>query len=65
MNAWPTTQKSIDVDNINAQSNQEASDVAYMRSAAKTALLSGYISAGAGLAGGIGQGLSGLGGAKS
>jgi hypothetical protein len=57
--------KSIDVDNIIAQSNQEASDAAYMRSAAKTALLSGEISAGAGLAGGIGQGLSGLGGAKS
>jgi hypothetical protein len=36
-----------------------------MRSAAKTALLSGHIGAGAGLLGGIGQGLSGLGGAKS
>jgi hypothetical protein len=56
------TKKSIDVDNIIAQSNQEASDAAYMRSAAKTALLSGEISAGAGLLGGIGQGLSGLGG---
>jgi hypothetical protein len=53
------------VDNIIAQSNQEASDAACMRSAAKTALLSGYISAGAGLAGGIGQGLSGLGGAPA
>jgi hypothetical protein len=36
-----------------------------MRSAAKTALLSGYVGAGAGLAGGIGQGLSGLGGPPS
>jgi hypothetical protein len=35
---------------------------AAMRSAAKTALLSGEISTGAGLLGGIGQGLSGLGG---
>jgi hypothetical protein len=59
------TQKSISVDNIIAQSNQEASDAAYMRSAAKTGLLSGYIGAGAGLLGGVGQGLSGLGGAKS
>jgi hypothetical protein len=32
------------------------------RSAAKTALLSGYIGAGAGLLGSVGQGLSGLGG---
>jgi hypothetical protein len=45
----------IEVDNINAQSNQEAADAAYMRSAAKTALLSGYIGAGAGLLGGLGQ----------
>jgi hypothetical protein len=37
-------------------------DTAYLRSAAKTALLSGEISAGAGPLGGIGQGLSGLGG---
>jgi hypothetical protein len=56
------TKKSINVDNIIAQPNREASDAAYMRSAAKTALLSGYIGAGAGLLGGIGQGLSGLGG---
>jgi hypothetical protein len=50
------------MDNIIAQFNQEASDTAYMRLAAKTALLSGYISAGAGLASGIGRGLSGMGG---
>jgi hypothetical protein len=56
------TQKSINMDNIMAQSNQEDADAAYLRSAAKTALLSGEISAGAGLLGGIGQGLSGLGG---
>jgi hypothetical protein len=36
------TQKTISVDNIIAQSNQEASDAAYLRSAAKTSLLSGY-----------------------
>jgi hypothetical protein len=50
------TQKSINVDNT---SNQEASDAAYMRSAAKTALLAGEISAGAGLLDGIGQGAIG------
>jgi hypothetical protein len=56
------TQKSIAVDNILAQSRQEDAEAAYLRQAGKSALLSGEISAGAGLLGGIGQGLSGLGG---
>jgi hypothetical protein len=41
------TKKSIDVDNIMAQSQQEDSDAAFLRSSAKTALLGGEISAGA------------------
>jgi hypothetical protein len=55
------TGKAIAIDNIVAESNQEVAD-AYLRSAAKTALLAGEIGSGAGLLGGIGQGLSGLGG---
>jgi hypothetical protein len=38
--------KSIDVDNIIAQSNQEASDAAYLRAAGKQALNMGYLNAG-------------------
>lgn len=53
------SQKSIAVDNILAQSSQEEAEAAYLRQAGKTALLSGYIGAGADLAKGVGQGLSG------
>ncbi len=52
------TQKAIAVDNILAQSRQQDAEAAYLRSAGKSALLSGYISAGAGLLGAVGQGLS-------
>jgi hypothetical protein len=52
------TQKSIAVDNIMAQARQQESEAAYLRSAGKSALLSGYIGAGAGLLGAVGQGLS-------
>jgi hypothetical protein len=41
------TKKAIDVDNLMAQSQQEASDAAYLRSASKYALLGGELSAGA------------------
>jgi hypothetical protein len=41
------TKKSIDVNNIMAQSQQEESDAAYLRSASKFALLGGELSAGA------------------
>jgi hypothetical protein len=50
-----TTNKTTAVGNIMAQSAQEQSDAAYLRSAAKTALLAGEIGAGATLLGGIGQ----------
>jgi hypothetical protein len=56
------TQKSIAVDNILAQSRQEQDEAAYLRQAGKTALLSGYIGAGADLLKGVGAGLTGLGG---
>jgi hypothetical protein len=52
------TQKSIAVDNILAQSRQQEAEAAYLRTVGKSALLSGYISAGAGLLGAVGQGLS-------
>lgn len=52
------TQKSIAVDNIMAQARQQEAEAAYLRSAGKSALLSGYISAGAGLLGAVGTGLS-------
>ncbi len=52
------TQKSIAVDNILAQSGQQEAEALYLRSAGKGALLSGYISAGAGLLGAVGQSLS-------
>jgi hypothetical protein len=51
------SQKSIAVDNILAQSRQEDAEAAYLRQAGKSALLSGEISAGAGLLGAVGQGL--------
>jgi hypothetical protein len=40
------TKKAIDVDQLMQQSRQEETDAAYLRQAGKTALLSGYISAG-------------------
>jgi hypothetical protein len=40
------TKKAIDVDNIMAQARQDDSDAAYLRTSAKYALTSGYISAG-------------------
>jgi hypothetical protein len=40
------TKKSIDVDSIMAQSQQESSDAAYLRSASKYALLGGKLAAG-------------------
>jgi hypothetical protein len=52
------TQKSIAVDNIMAQARQQEAEAAYLRSAGKSALLSGEISAGAGLLGAVGTGLS-------
>jgi hypothetical protein len=48
----------IAVDNILAQSRQQEAEAAYLRSAGKSALLSGYIRAGADLLGAVGQGLS-------
>jgi hypothetical protein len=51
------TQKSIAVDNIMAQARQQEDEAAYLRSAGKSALLSGYISAGASLFGAVGQAL--------
>jgi hypothetical protein len=56
-----TTNKTTAVGNIMAQSAQEQSDAAYLRSAAKTALLAGEIGAGATLLGGSVRGLAGLG----
>ncbi len=55
------TKKAIDVDNIMAQSAQESSDAAYLRSASKYALLGGELSAGATLLGAASQGLTALG----
>ncbi len=43
------SKKAIDVDNIMAQSRQELDDAAYLRSAGKTALLGGELSAGSDL----------------
>jgi hypothetical protein len=54
------TKKSIDVDNIMAQSAQEQSDAAYLRSSAKTALLGGEISAGADILKAVGPALLAL-----
>jgi hypothetical protein len=49
------TNKSIAVNNLLAQSKQQESDAAYLRSASKTALLGGELSAGADVLKGIGQ----------
>jgi hypothetical protein len=54
------TQKSIAVDQIMAQSAQEQSDAAYLRSSAKTALLGGEISAGADILKAVGPALLAL-----
>jgi hypothetical protein len=56
--ALGTTNKSIAIDNIMAQSQQEASDAAYLRSASKYALLGGELGAGADLLGAVGKGLT-------
>jgi len=50
-----TENKTITVDSILAQSDQDRSDAAYYQSAASNALLSGGIGAAAGIAGGIGK----------
>jgi hypothetical protein len=54
------TQKSISIDQIMAQSAQEQSDAAYLRSSAKTALLGGEISAGADILKAVGPALLAL-----
>jgi hypothetical protein len=59
------TQKSIAVDQIMAQSQQEEAEAAYLRSAGKTALLSGEIGAGADILGAVGKAVTGLGGPAS
>jgi hypothetical protein len=56
------SQKAIAVDQITAQARQEESEAAYLRGAAKTALFSGELSAGAGLLKAAGQGLTAAGG---
>jgi hypothetical protein len=58
-------QKSIAVDNIVAQSQQEEAEATYLRSAGKTALLSGDIGAGADILGAVGKAVTGLGGPAS
>ena len=55
--ALGTTQKSIAIDQIMAQSAQEQSDAAFLRSSAKTALLGGQISAGADILKAVGPAL--------
>jgi hypothetical protein len=59
--ALGTTQKTIAVNQITAQSAQEDSDAAYSRSAANTSLLAGELGAGATLFGAAGQGFAALG----
>jgi hypothetical protein len=54
------TQKTIAVDQIMAQSAQEQSDAAYLRSSAKTALLGGEISAGSDILKAVGPALLAL-----
>lgn len=49
------TQRSITVDSINAQSLQDRNDAAYYRQASSNALLSGDISAAAGVATAVGK----------
>jgi hypothetical protein len=55
------TQKSIAVDQIMAQSRQEQDEAAYLRSASKSALLSGDISAGADILSALGKAIPGMG----
>jgi hypothetical protein len=50
------TRKAIDVDNIIAQANQEASDAAYLRQAGKFALTQSYVQAGADTASALAKG---------
>jgi hypothetical protein len=59
------TQKSIAVDQIMAQSQQEEAEATYLRSAGKAALLSGEIGAGADILGAVGKAVTGLGGPAS
>jgi hypothetical protein len=54
------TKKSIDVDNIIAQSRQEDSDAAYLRSASKYALLGGELAAGSDILKAVGPALLAL-----
>ena len=49
------SQKAIAVDQILAQSRQEQEEAAYLHSASKTALMSGYIGAGADIFGAVGK----------
>jgi hypothetical protein len=49
------TKKSIDVDNIMAQSQQDEADAAYLRSSSKYALLGGDLTAGADILGALGK----------
>jgi hypothetical protein len=58
------SQKAIAVDQITAQARQEQSEAAYLRSAAKSSLLSGDLAAGAGLLGAAGKGLTAAGGVQ-
>jgi hypothetical protein len=55
-------QKSIAVDNIVAQSQQEEAEASYLRSAGKTALLSGDIGAGSDILGALGKAFMPIGG---
>lgn len=57
-----TDQKTIQVDSILAQLQQQEADAAYMRKSASDALLSGDIAAGADILKGIGGSLGSLGG---
>ena|ERR1700683_2571960 len=59
--AIDTSKKNIQVDSIEAQAQEDEANAAYMRSASSTALLSGDLSAGAGILKGF-AGLPGLGG---
>jgi hypothetical protein len=59
------TKKSIDVDNIMAQSAQEDSDAAYLRSASKYALLGGDLGAAGTVLGAIGKAAAGFGGSPA
>jgi hypothetical protein len=52
------SQKAIAVDQITAQARQEESEAAYLRGAAKSALFSGDLAAGADVLKAVGQGLS-------